>query len=161
MKNEMEGRYGREVLTASSLKELWEQYQKRIKETEDPVESLRLYTHMWYALHRAGLDPSAIPTNSLVDMINEDLKTIMKKKGMVEEQDNNESLSATEIVRSQKMPERKTVHVQMYMDIDESFLEESKRWEHHIERLIDVDNFYPDIRQIFNVKVTDVTNDIR
>lgn len=45
------------------------------------------------------------------------------------------------------------VKLEMVMDIDREFFEEAKRFEHHIEGLVDVDS-YPEIKSISGVKVT-------
>lgn len=44
------------------------------------------------------------------------------------------------------------IQVTMTMEIEDSFFEEAKKWEHHIDGLIDLDS-YPEIKHVRNVHV--------
>lgn len=46
----------------------------------------------------------------------------------------------------------KTIKLEVMMNIDDAFVENAKRWEHHADEILDLDS-YPEIRDIHNCKV--------
>lgn len=52
------------------------------------------------------------------------------------------------------------VKLDVLMDVDESGIEEIEKLTHHIEYLLDLDS-YPEIKSVFNVKVTKIINPIK
>lgn len=56
-----------------------------------------------------------------------------------------------DIVRS----EMKYLKVEMIVAVDEDYVDEIRKWEHHIDYAIDLD-FYPEIKSISGVSVTEI-----
>ena len=48
----------------------------------------------------------------------------------------------------------KTVKITMYLNIDETAMDEIKKLEHHAEYLLDLDN-HPEIESVYGVTVTE------
>jgi hypothetical protein len=49
----------------------------------------------------------------------------------------------------------KTIKVEMTLQIEDNAIKDIKKWEHHIEYAIDL-NEYPEIKNISNVKVKEI-----
>lgn len=49
----------------------------------------------------------------------------------------------------------KTIKFEIVMDVDDDFVGEARRWEHHADALLDLDS-YPEIRSIYNCQVTEL-----
>lgn len=47
----------------------------------------------------------------------------------------------------------KTIKFEIMMEVEDNFAEETKQWEHHAERLLDLDS-YPEISSVYGCKVT-------
>lgn len=46
----------------------------------------------------------------------------------------------------------KKVKFEIYMDVDDDFVDEAKKWEHHADYLLDLDS-YPEIKSVYGCKV--------
>ena len=49
----------------------------------------------------------------------------------------------------------KKVKITMYFDVDENYLEEIKKLEHHADYLLNLDE-YPEINSVYGVKVEEI-----
>lgn len=51
--------------------------------------------------------------------------------------------------------ETKVLKFEICMEVEPDFISETKVWEHHAERLFDLES-YPEIKSVFNCKVTEI-----
>lgn len=51
----------------------------------------------------------------------------------------------------------KQISVEITMDVEDYFIDEAKRWEHHVENLLDLES-NPEIDKVYNVKVSEKNN---
>lgn len=49
----------------------------------------------------------------------------------------------------------KTIKFEIVMDVDDNFVSEAQRREHHADALLDLDR-YPEIRSVYNCQVTEL-----
>lgn len=49
----------------------------------------------------------------------------------------------------------KTIKFEITMDVDDDFVDEAKKWEHHVEYLLDLDS-YSEIKSVYECKVSEV-----
>ena len=52
-------------------------------------------------------------------------------------------------------PETKVIKFEICMEVEPDFVDEAKVWEHHAERLLDLDS-HPEIHGVFGCKVTEI-----
>lgn len=51
----------------------------------------------------------------------------------------------------------KQIKVEIIMDVEDYFIDEAKRWEHHVENLLDLES-NPEMVKVYDVKVTENNN---
>lgn len=54
----------------------------------------------------------------------------------------------------------RTIKVEMTMDVEDNFVNQSKVWEHHAEYLLDLDS-HQEIRGVYGVTVNEVKEEIQ
>lgn len=50
------------------------------------------------------------------------------------------------------------IKLEVVLEVDDNFVEEAKHWEHHADRLLDLES-YPEIKGVSNCVVKEVTCD--